>query len=155
LQLLASKVEKCWTRWTGLPVDLGRFEALWNYWGSLRSLPSLHDLEEWGFESAWVNDFQSAESLERYRNKGGKEIGVVDVEKWGREWWALGPNSNSTLADLGGEEMKWWGLEGGVVVEADGDEVAERIATVRVEEGTGGRLECGDGDNEAEQCIKV
>jgi hypothetical protein len=145
-QLLAAKVEKCWTVWTGLPVDLHRFHALWHWWKGLHALPSLHDLEEWDFESTWVNKFLRAQLVHEYGNQRGEENGCVDLEKWVREWWAMGSNSDYILADLGGEEARWWGLKDGAVAEADDDgyEVAGRIATVSGE--MIAECECGEVD---------
>jgi hypothetical protein len=126
-QLLAARVEKCWTVWTGLPVDLGRFEALWHHWKNLDVLPSIHDLEEWDFGHKLMNKFHYAELVDMYQNKGGKEIDCVDVEKWGREWRAMGPSSSWLVPDLGGDECQRWHLKDGVIVEAeaevDGNEV--------------------------------
>jgi hypothetical protein len=58
----------------------------------------------------------------------------------------MGSSSDYILADLGGEEARWWGLKDGVVAEADDDgyEVAGRIATVSGE--MIAECECGEVD---------
>ena len=45
--MLAEAVSRCFTRFTGLPAGMGRWDGIWWHWEGMVPLPSLHDVECW------------------------------------------------------------------------------------------------------------
>ncbi|KAF2128201.1 hypothetical protein P153DRAFT_405539, partial [Dothidotthia symphoricarpi CBS 119687] len=85
-QLLASRVQSTFIRLTGLPVDLGGFDALVRHWKFVYPLPSLHDLSEWRFEDADLVQMYCRDLLREYRRCKRPECFLV--RDFCRDWWA-------------------------------------------------------------------
>ncbi|KAF2820640.1 hypothetical protein CC86DRAFT_116218 [Ophiobolus disseminans] len=53
-QLVAVQLEDTFPRLLGIPLNLGRREALWSHWNHARRLPSPHDLASFKLQNRYI-----------------------------------------------------------------------------------------------------
>lgn len=98
-QLLASRVESCFVRFTGLPVMLVRYGSIEEHWAKFWPLPSLHDWEEWRLEDELLMPFYAEYLIWEFGRCGNGEFRIMEFAE---KWWAGKPSLETVVVD--GEE---------------------------------------------------
>lgn len=90
-QLVTARLERCFVRFVGLPVDMGRFSGIQGNWAYFYPTPSRHDFSEWRLENEVLTRFYAHDLF------GAFEAGAVKrgikLDEFAKEWW----NIESTL----------------------------------------------------------
>jgi hypothetical protein len=92
-QLLAARVENAFVRWTGLPVELSRFDSIAVHWKDFQLLPSAHDFDEWDLERETIMAFGMSAMRRAYEECGEEEKKAFSIKDFGKKWWADLPSA--------------------------------------------------------------
>ena len=107
-QILSSAMERKFTEFTGLPIDLGRFEAIQHHWKNRARLSTLHDFGDWELGRQTLMRSYECDLKAAVASHVGRGARVEDfpLKVFGEYWWVDTVQATDFMREAGlGRDM--------------------------------------------------